>query len=67
MVEKINAPVVARPTVVAIDEMVERLAFAGCGAKTWPTPYAADYHRAVVRRILNTITLKDLRLIEAMK
>lgn len=65
MEKKTNAPMVVRPA--AVDQMVERLAFAGCGAKDWPTPYAADYHRAVVRRVLDAITLRDLRLIEAMK
>lgn len=65
MPQKTNAPMVARP--VAVADLIERLAFAACGAKLWPSPYAADYHRGAVRRMLDALTEKDVRLIEAMK
>jgi hypothetical protein len=65
MTTKTSAPLVVRTVTVA--EMVERLAFAACGAKLWPSPYAADYHRAAVRRMIDALTDADLRLIKAMK
>lgn len=65
MVEKENAPIVVRP--VTVSDMVERLALAACGAKLWPTPYAADYHKAAVRRVIEALTDRDLRIIKAMK
>lgn len=65
MTEQLDAPIVARSS--PLDLLIDRLAFAACGANVWPSPYAADYHRAAVRRMLAVMTVKDLRLIEATK
>lgn len=60
-----NASIGTRSTALA--DMVERLALAGCGSTLWPNPYARDYHRAVVRRMLAAMTQSDIALIKGMK
>jgi hypothetical protein len=44
-------------------DTVERLALAACGRALWPNPYAADYHRAAVRRMIETMTGADMQAI----
>lgn len=60
-----NASKVTRSTTLA--DMVERLALAGCGSSLWPNPYAREYHRAVVRRVIGAMTPGDIELIKGTK
>lgn len=56
-----NASIVTRSNSFA--EMVDRLALAACGRALWPNPYAADYHRAAVRRMIEAMTGADMQTI----
>jgi hypothetical protein len=62
---KTNVPLVAQPPTFA--DLVDRLAFIACGSTTWPNPYAREYHRAIVRRIIGAMTLRDLDTVADMK
>lgn len=63
--ERPNAPFAVQT--VSHADMVERLAFAACGASRWPNPYAVEYYKAVVRRIIGAMTLRDLDEIAEQK
>lgn len=45
---------------------LERLALAACGVVLWPNPYAREYHRAAVLRMLRAMTAKDLTTLRRM-
>lgn len=53
-----------RDRAAVIAEMVERLAFAACGARLWPNEYARIYHRSAAQRMIDVMTLQDLTLIQ---
>jgi hypothetical protein len=62
---KHNAPFVVQTPALA--DMVDRLAFAACGSSQWPNPFAVEYHRAIVRRVIGAMSLRDLDLIADAK
>jgi hypothetical protein len=63
--QKINVPFVAQTPALA--DLVDRLALAACGSPDWPNPYAREYHRVIVRRILGAMSLRDLEIIATGK
>jgi hypothetical protein len=52
---------------VVIADMIDRLALAACGSVLWPNPYARDYHRAAVRRMLAAMTNTDIDAIKRLR